>query len=231
VRGDQIPLEAFGLTNIEVLDIGPKAAFNTWRPSTRFELASLSAGLTTLTLNSYKLVLDLSLPYSPHILPNLKTLTLHKVDLYVPLQECLKFPKLQSLTISRVYCHPIGNDGQEIREDWKASAAKLLLNASFFQTIPELENLYMVRPPIDDRLVVALEACSKLANLTIADDSFSKSELAIIGRLLEEPFSPNLKSFNIEFGSWDKERVPYTEFVERCLTKRPKLALFTYEYK
>jgi hypothetical protein len=231
VRGDQIPLEAFGLTKVEVLDIGPKAAYNSWKPSTRFELASLSAGLTTLTLNSYKLVIDLSLPHSPHVLPNLKTLTLHKVDLHVPLQECLKFPKLQSLTLSRVYCRPIGKDGQEIREDWEERAAKLLLNASFFQTIPELEILCLEYSSIDDHLVIALQVCSKLANLTIAAYSFSETELAIIGRLLEESFSPNLNSFNIGFGSWDKGRMAYTEFVEQCLTRRPKLALFTHEYE
>jgi hypothetical protein len=89
----------------------------------------------------------------------------------------------------------------------------------------------MERSPIDDRLVIALQVCSKLASLTIANDSFSETELAIIGRLLEESFSPNLNSFNIGFAPWDKGRMSYTEFVEQWLTKRPKLALFTHEHE
>jgi hypothetical protein len=226
VRGNPVALKVFDLTNITVLDIGPSGTLDIWRPTVHLNLTSLSRRLTTLTLSSFELTINSS---SPHFLPFLTTLALRKVRLWLPLQECLKTPKLRNFTLSEASLIVEASDPW-IRDRVGDTGTPLL--ASFFLGVPELKTLSLLSFPIDERLVTDLQVLPRLTELTLGSVLLDITSLLLIDRLIEHQLFPGLVSFNLAFKFWD-ENIPmsYEEFMERCLTKWPKLALFCHEYE
>jgi hypothetical protein len=218
----------FNLANVEALDIGASDLFSGRKPMGRFDVTSLLTRLTTLTLSLFELTINNSSPtHPPHLLPYLTTLTLHKVNLRVPLHQCLKLPRLRNLSLSEV-----GHVGEGA--PWmlkKANDTAIRLLESFFQGIPELETLALLTFPLNVRMVTALQALPRLAELTIGGCSINNSLLLIVEPLMDEKSFPSLVSFNIGFDVLERNiHISYKAFVERCRIKRPKLALCPYKH-
>jgi hypothetical protein len=217
-RPDFRLMTAFDLNNIEFLKligyldwwdlrrgtISPRYLVTTPLPTQLVELE-----LSSVVLN-YSTTTNL-----PHYFPNLTSLQMRRIGFHAPLLRYFNFPRLKSLHLNLVLC---------MQSDAMQTSAPPFLDALFFRSIPELENL-SVRDmkSMDGALSTSLHFCSSLKRLQIERSVVKRFIPAFSQRVKDPKFLPNLSGISIS-DSWSPGiKMDHTKFIDQVQANRPGL--------
>jgi hypothetical protein len=186
-----------------------------------FDTRLLPDQLTKLTLSGVHFTRQFLSNREIRTLPLLTTLNLRSMDVDGRIQQYLTFPELKSLELSSVRFVSPPSSFLVFRQN--PNPADALSENAFFNGIPNLERLSLIRMSANVALAAVIRKCISLQHLVMEHCEIEGFILSLIRYMPDRRIFPSLKSVHID-SSWPREfPMSYMEFARYCIRRRPEL--------
>jgi hypothetical protein len=183
-----------------------------------FRIAFIPAQLTILSLNDVQFDSITLSGLGAQLMPRLIELRLEITTFHGRLKDYFHCPKLKRLYLTEVIFFAL----DEAIEDRTGGTEIPLSSAVSFDSIPELDTLYIDNERIDGELTGALQSCPLLKHLGIRSESIEEFTPSFKAAIADSLAFPSLKSLCIETS---RQVEPWLEqpLARYCFSQRPGL--------
>jgi hypothetical protein len=213
---DEQLIKVFDFTDIEKLEIILDRF-----PGSEFSPTCLPSQINTLSLTEG--IWSLGVEHSPHLMSNLASLCLKKLQIEISLQAHLELPNLKHLELDNVsFKSPNHGAGATHSGDVPTLRAGMLFSPKHIV----LERLSLRHIAVDETLVLELRGYPNLSSLTIQEADSGSLFLAISEHLnTNDEFFPALRTIKLECFWKENLTGAYEALFDSCTSRKPHVDL------